>query len=57
MKLDGYALGVAPRKRKELDHTLHKKEKKNPQMKHFFLNLICSAGYWDTDFVELLSFK
>ena len=57
MKLDGYALGVAPRKRKELDHTLHKKEKKNPQMKHFFLNLVCSAGYWDTDFVELLSFK
>ena len=22
-------------------------------MKHFFLNVICYAGYWETDFVEL----
>jgi len=38
-------IGCGPRRRKELDHTSHKKEKKNPQMKHFFLNVICYAGY------------
>lgn len=52
MKLDSYALGVAPGRKRIRPH-LPQKKKKNPQMKHFFLNVTCYAGYWDTDFGEL----